>query len=112
MKQTTDKPAPGQTAGKPTVTIAPIPGCEMNAQDRATMVMQTYTNFIDRTLTEADLPNLDGRLKPGEGWQFKSKTLDRNLVINTTGLAHIVADDLANMYQGCIDNVCNFDPWQ
>ncbi len=83
----------------------------LRSPDGHTFVMQTYTNHVDRTLTEADLPNLDQRLKPGEGWEFKSKTLERNLVIDTTGLAHIVADDLANMYQGCIDNVCNFDPW-
>jgi hypothetical protein len=37
--------------------------------------------------------------------------LDRNLIINTPGLANVVPDDLANMYQGCIDNVNNFDPW-
>ncbi len=73
--------------------------------------MQTYTNHVDRALTEADLPNLAQRLKLGEGWQFKAKTLDRNLIIDTTGLARIVADDLANMYQGCIDNVCTFGPW-
>jgi len=51
------------------------------------------------------------RLKLGKGWQFRSKILDRDLVLNTTGLAHIVPDDLANMYQGCIDNVSNYDPW-
>lgn len=91
--------------------LAGRPVFMLRSPDGHTFVMQTYTNHVDRTLTEADLPNLARRLKPGEGWQFKSKTLERNLVIDTTGLAHIVADDLANMYQGCIDNVCNFDPW-
>ena len=83
----------------------------LRSPDGHTWVMQTYTNHVDRTLTEADLPNLATRLRLGEGWQFKSKILDRDLVIDTTGLANIVADDLANMYQGCIDNVCNYDPW-
>ena len=39
-------------------------------------------------------------------------TLDRDLAITTTGLANIVPDDLANMYQGLIDGVGSFDPWQ
>jgi hypothetical protein len=31
---------------------------------------------------------------------------------DTHGLANIAPDDLANMYQGCIDDVNHFDPWQ
>jgi hypothetical protein len=83
----------------------------LRSPDQHTFVMQTYTNHVDRSLTEAELPNLAKRLKLAEGWQFKAKTIDRNLIINTTGLANIVPDDLANMYQGCIDGVHNFDPW-
>ena len=83
----------------------------LRSPDGHTWVMQTYTNHVDRSLTEADLPNLGQRLKLADGWQFKAKILDRNLIINTTGLANIVPDDLANMYQGCIDGVHNFDPW-
>jgi hypothetical protein len=33
------------------------------------------------------------------------------LTITTDGLAHVISDDLANMYQGRIDGVANFDPW-
>jgi hypothetical protein len=83
----------------------------LRSPDGHTFVMQTYTNHVDRSLTEAELPDLAKRLKLAEGWQFKAKTIDRNLIINTTGLANIVPDDLANMYQGCIDGVNNFDPW-
>ncbi len=36
----------------------------------------------------------------------------RNLVLDTKGLAHIVADDLEDMHQGCTEDVRNFDPWQ
>lgn len=39
-------------------------------------------------------------------------TLPQDLVITTTGLANIVPDDLANMYQGLIDGVGNLDPWE
>ncbi|MGB9175615.1 MAG: hypothetical protein WCB46_02620 [Methanoregula sp.] len=83
----------------------------LRSPDRHTWVMQTYTNHVDRSLEEANLPTLAQRLKLPEGWQFKAKVLDRNLTITTNGLANIVPDDLANMYQGCIDNVHNFDPW-
>ena len=65
--------------------------------------MQTYTNHKASDLTEADLPTLGDRLELAEGWQFKAKTLDRDLILDTNGLAHIVADDLENMYQGCTD---------
>jgi hypothetical protein len=84
----------------------------LQSPDGHTWVMQTYTNHVDRSLKEADLPNLGQRLKLPDGWQFKAKVLDRNLIINTTGLANIVPDNLANMYQGCIDKVHNFDPWK
>ena len=33
------------------------------------------------------------------------------MTITTNGLANIVPDNLSNMYQGCIDGVNNFDPW-
>jgi hypothetical protein len=73
--------------------------------------MQTYTNHKDPDLKMAGLPNLGHKLKLPAGWQFKAKTLDRDLIIDTKGLANIVPDDLENMYQGCIDHVDNYDPW-
>jgi hypothetical protein len=84
----------------------------LQSPDGKTWVMQTYTTHTDHALTAADLPNLAQRLKPPVGWQFKAKTLDRDLTITTTGLANIVPDNLENMYQGCIDGVCDFDPWK
>ncbi|MCJ7795494.1 MAG: hypothetical protein MUQ56_01780, partial [Thermoleophilia bacterium] len=84
----------------------------LHSPDGHTWVMQTYTTHTDASLTPADLPNLAQKLKLPEGWQFKAKTLDRDLIIHTTGLANIVPDNLENMYQGCIDGVCNFDPWK
>jgi hypothetical protein len=38
-------------------------------------------------------------------------TLERDLAITTSGVANIVPDDLADMYQGLIDGVGTFDPW-
>jgi hypothetical protein len=83
----------------------------LRSPDETTWVMQTFTNHIDATLTDADLPDLGSRLTLADGWQFAAVTLDRDLTVNTAGLANIVPDDLSNMYQGCIDGVNNFDPW-
>jgi hypothetical protein len=83
----------------------------LRSPDETTWVMQTFTNHIDATLTEADLPKLDSRLTLADGWQFNAVTLKRDLTINTTGVANIVPDNLSNMYQGCIDGVNDFDPW-
>lgn len=78
----------------------------------STWVMQTYTTHKASDLTEADLPALGKRLELGDGWEFKARTLDRDLILDTKGLAHIVADDLENMYQGCTEDAANFDPWE
>jgi hypothetical protein len=83
----------------------------LRSPDRTTWVMQTFTTHVDQTLTEADLSGLGERLTLPDGWTYSSRTLDQDLVIATDGLAHIVADQLANMYQGCVDGVSNFDPW-
>ena len=76
-----------------------------------TWVMQTFTDHIDHDLHESDLPGLAARLALREGWQYKAVTLDQDLTITTDGVANIVPDNLANMYQGCVDGVSNFDPW-
>ena len=60
---------------------------------------------------EASLPDLGPKLELPEGWEYKTVTLDRDLTITTDGVAHVVPDHLANMYQGCIQGVNSFDPW-
>jgi hypothetical protein len=77
-----------------------------------TWVLQTYTNHIATDLTEHDLLTLGDRLDLADGWEFRAHRLDRDLVLDTNGLAHIVPDNLANMYQGCTPEVANFDPWE
>jgi hypothetical protein len=87
------------------------PAFLLRSPGEITWVMQSFTDHIDNTLTESALPDLGSRLSLAEGWQFKATTLDRDLTITTNGLANIVPDNLSNMYQGCIDGVNNFDPW-
>ncbi|WP_099025703.1 hypothetical protein [Mycolicibacterium palauense] len=84
----------------------------LRSPQETTWVMQTYTNDIASDLTEADLPTMGDRLSLPEGWRYKSTVLQRDLVIDTDGVANIVPDELSNMYQGCIDGVNSFDPWQ
>jgi hypothetical protein len=83
----------------------------LRSPDEITWVMQTFTDHVDTTLTEPDLPKLGSRLDLPQGWRFATATLDRDLTITTTGLANIVPDNLSNMYQGCLDGVNNYDPW-
>lgn len=84
----------------------------LRSPDETTWVMQSFTDHIDHTLTESALPDLGSRLSLAEGWRFKTTTLDRDLTIITNGLANIVPDNLSSMYQGCLDGVNNFDPWE
>ncbi|MGB8382864.1 MAG: hypothetical protein WCG47_16725 [Dermatophilaceae bacterium] len=83
----------------------------LRSPDRVTWVMQTFTNHVDADLTEAHLPELGERLALPAGWSFRAVTLEQNLAITTTGVANILPDDLANMYQGLIDGVGSYDPW-
>lgn len=83
----------------------------LRSPDQVTWVMQTYTNHVASDLTESGLSSLGSRLALPEGWAFREVTIPRDLSITTTGVANIVPDDLANMYQGLIGGVGNFDPW-
>ncbi|MEJ8632193.1 hypothetical protein [Streptomyces sp. MS2.AVA.5] len=83
----------------------------LRSPDGITWVMQTFTDHVDHGLTESALPAMAERLTLPDGWTYKARTLDRDLTITTSGLANIVPDGLANMYQGCVDGVNNFDPW-
>ena len=83
----------------------------LRSPDGITWVMQTFTDHVDHSLTESELPSLGSRLTLADGWQFKTVILDQELTITTNGLAHIVPDNLSNMYQGCVESVNNYDPW-
>ena len=63
-------------------------------------VMQSYSQEVDKELNEAGLLTLAGRLKLPNGWKYRTRTLDEDLVIeNIGGKAYVIQDDLKNTYQ-------------
>ncbi len=62
-------------------------------------VMQAYCIGVDPTLTEADLPHLGDRLALPEGWSYRTRILDEELVVDTSAtLAVVLQDELENSY--------------
>jgi hypothetical protein len=83
----------------------------LRSPDEITWVMQTFTDHVDHSLTGTLFPQPAGPSALPGRWAYRTRTLDRDLTITTDGLAHIFSDNLANMYQGCVDGAANFDPW-
>jgi hypothetical protein len=62
-------------------------------------VMQAYCIGVDPTLTEEELVGLGARLALPEGWSYRQRVLDEELVIDTTtDLATVLQDELENTY--------------
>lgn len=62
-------------------------------------VMQAYCIGVDPTLTEADLPSLGDRLALPDGWAYRTRTLEEELVVDTSAtVATVVQDELENTY--------------
>jgi len=86
----------------------------MRTADTKVYVMQSYATEVDRELTFDKLPGLGSKLKLPAGWTFEAKKLNRDLTVdprNADGVAHIVRDELHNVYEGCgFDQACNYVP--
>jgi hypothetical protein len=62
-------------------------------------VMQTWSQVVDPALSLSDLAGLAGRLHLPTGWSYQSRTLERELRVDTTSReAHVIQDDLTNSY--------------
>jgi hypothetical protein len=76
----------------------------LDAPDGEVFVLQSFTQAFDPTLSEDNLAELGDKLTLPDGWAFRSKVLDNDLVVSTHNLsghlAHIVQDNLHNTYQG------------
>jgi hypothetical protein len=62
-------------------------------------VMQAYCVGVDPMLTVAGLDHLGERLSLPAGWSFRTRTLDSELIVDTTDhVATVVQDELENTY--------------
>ena len=74
----------------------------LDAPDGEMFVMQSFTRELDPTLSEDELAHLYNRLDLPGGWGFRAETLDQDIEVssNIDDLAHVLQDNLNNVYQG------------
>ena len=78
---------------------AGAPVHELVNPDGLAYVMQAYCVGVDPTLTEANLGALGERLDLPDGWTFRTRVLDEELVVDTTAtIATVLQDELENTY--------------
>lgn len=83
----------------------------LDGPDGTPWVMQAWGRLVDPTLGYDDLPKLGDKLKPAEGWKFRTVVLDQDLtIVAVKGKAHLVQDELENSYDGCTPGACSFQP--
>ena len=72
---------------------------ELVNPDGLAYVMQAYCVAVDPTLTPETLSGLGGRLSLPEGWAFRTRTLEHDLVVDTSqSVATVIQDELENTY--------------
>lgn len=75
------------------------PVYELVNPEGLTYVMQAYCIGVDPTLTEDGLAALGDRLALPDGWTFRTRILDEELVVDTTAtIATVLQDELENTY--------------
>ncbi len=74
----------------------------LDAPDGEVFVMQSFTRHRDPTPSEDNLAHLSSRLDLPGGWGFRAEMLDQDLEVtsNPDNLAHVLQDNLRNVYQG------------
>ncbi len=74
-------------------------------------VMKSASLIFDPNQKYEDLKNLGSRLKPAEGWKFRTVVLDKDLVLTPdNGVAHITQDDIGNTYDRVGGPFSNYKP--
>ena len=72
---------------------------ELVNPDGVAYVMQAYCIGVDPTLTQDSLAGLGERLALPDGWSFRTRILDEELIVDTTAtVATVVQDELENTY--------------
>ncbi len=75
------------------------PVYELVDPDGTAYVMQALCIGVDPTMSEATLPSLGERLQLPAGWTYRTRILDEELVIDTTGSpATVLQDEFENTY--------------
>jgi hypothetical protein len=75
------------------------PVYELVDPDGRTFVLQAFCTGVDKSLRVEDLAGLGERLDLPSGWEFRTRLLEDELRIDTTGrLATVVQDELENTY--------------
>ena len=75
------------------------PVYELVAPDGRAYVMQALCVGVDPEMTEAALPDLGARLAMPDGWSYRTRLLDEELVVDTTGhVATVLQDEFENSY--------------
>ena len=70
----------------------------VNPQGSA-FVMQALCMGVDPTMSEETLPTLGSRLALPEGWSYRTRVLEEELVVDTsTSLATVLQDEFENTY--------------
>ena len=75
------------------------PVYELVAPGGRVYVMQALCLGVDPTMAEEDLPRLGGRLALPEGWAYRTRILEEELVVDTTAtVATVIQDEFENSY--------------
>jgi hypothetical protein len=78
---------------------AGTPVYELVSPEGKTYVMQALCIGVDPSMTEDSLVALGDRLAMPEGWSYRTRILDDELVIDTTGrVATVLQDEYENSY--------------
>jgi hypothetical protein len=78
---------------------AGAPVYELVNPDGLAYVMQAYCVGVDPNLTAASLPDLGARLALPQGWSYRERVLEEELVVDTTAtIATVLQDELENTY--------------
>jgi len=72
---------------------------ELVNPDGLAYIMQAYCIGVDPELTEDSLATLGDRLSMPEGWSYRTRILDEEIVVDTTAtIATVLQDELENSY--------------
>jgi hypothetical protein len=74
----------------------------IDAPDGEAFIMQSFTRHWDPAVSEDNLAHLSSRLDLPGGWGFRTEMLDQDMEVtsNPDNLAHVLQDNLHNVYQG------------